>query len=115
MAGNEARGRASYVEAQSRGSSSGPAKLRSMLRTLSVDTTVVMPRRAASKPASVLFPVPLVPASSTVTLRRCSRTLRARAGCQRGQYGRGTPYTGRSPLCIRRHLSRQVWREPCAT
>ena len=27
-------------------------------------------------PARVLLPVPLVPASSTVTLRRCSRMLR---------------------------------------
>ena len=50
-------------------------KLRSMWRTESVDSTVLMPRRAASRPASVLLPVPLVPARSTVTDLRCSRML----------------------------------------
>ena len=47
-----------------------------MWRTLSVDRQVVMPRREASRLASVLFPVPLVPHSSTTTLRFCSRMLR---------------------------------------
>ena len=42
-----------------------------------VDSSVVMPSRAARRLASVLFPVPLVPHSSTATLLRCSRILGA--------------------------------------
>lgn len=58
-------------------------KLRSMWRTESVDSTVLMPRRAASRPANVLLPVPLVPARSTVTDLRCSRMLQGTADAGR--------------------------------
>lgn len=70
------------MEAQSRGLASWGVKLRSMLRTESVEMMVLMPSLAASRPASVLLPVPLVPASSTVTLRFCSRMLCAQTHCQ---------------------------------
>ena len=40
-----------------------------------VERRVVMPSRAASRLASVLLPVPLVPQSSTATLLRRSRIL----------------------------------------
>ena len=48
---------------------------------LSVLSTVVIPSLAASRPAKVLFPVPLVPANSTATLLRCSCMLHAKQGC----------------------------------
>mmetsp|Transcript_2955 Transcript_2955/g.8665 ORF Transcript_2955/g.8665 Transcript_2955/m.8665 type:complete len:217 (-) Transcript_2955:613-1263(-) len=65
---------ASYVDTHSSGASAFEEKARSMWRTLSVDTTVVTPSLPASKLASVLLPVPLVPHSSTVThsLRSCN-------------------------------------------
>lgn len=46
-----------------------------MWRTESVDTTVVMPILVASKLASVLLPVPLVPARRMMTQLRRSRML----------------------------------------
>ena len=64
------------MEAHSRGLATCGVKLRIMLRTESVETMVLMPNLAANRPASVLFPVPLVPANSTVTLGFCSRMLR---------------------------------------
>lgn len=65
---------ASYVETQRSGASALEEKARSMWRTLSVDTTVVTPSLPASRLASVLLPVPLVPQSNTVThsLRSCN-------------------------------------------
>ena len=63
------------MEAQSRGLAASVVKPRIMWRMESVERMVVTPSRAASRLARVLFPVPLVPASSTVTLRACSRIL----------------------------------------
>ena len=59
---------ASYVEQKSVGLFSSFKKFRITCRTESVDSTVEIPRRVPSRDARVLFPVPEVPAKSTITL-----------------------------------------------
>ena len=70
------RSPASYVDARSSIASLelGGSDEASACRTESVDTTDAPPSRAASSPASVVFPLPLVPASSSaIGVRRSTR------------------------------------------
>ena len=56
------------MEQKSVGLSSSLRKLRMTCLTESVERTVDIPKRVPSSDASVLFPVPEVPAKSTITL-----------------------------------------------